>query len=167
LHPCDSIMIAMLDASVLNLSIFQELDRSKVNLIAPILEACDFPENTTIFRQDQEASFLYILTSGEVVVRYKPYDGEELTIAHVCPQGVFGWSAALGRPKYTSSAYSPVASKAIRIRVDRLQRFCEKNPGLGMILLDKLASGIAERLKSTHDEVLDLLTRGLVFKPEK
>jgi CRP/FNR family transcriptional regulator, cyclic AMP receptor protein len=157
----------MLDVGSFNLTIFRELDRSKINLIAPILEICDFPENSTIFRQDQEALFLYILIYGEVIVRYKPYDGEELTIAHVCPEGVFGWSAALRRPKYTSSAYCPIASKAIRIRVDRLQRFCERNPGLGMILLDKLASGIAERLKSTHDEVLDLLTRGLVFKPEK
>ena len=58
----------------------------------------------------------------------------------------------LGRPKYTSSAYCSSDSKAIRIRVERLKRFCERNSELGMILLDRLASGIAERLQSTHDE---------------
>jgi CRP/FNR family transcriptional regulator, cyclic AMP receptor protein len=160
-------MIAMLDINPYDLSILHGLDRSQITQILPILETCVFSENTTVFRQDQDALYLYILTFGEVTVRYKPYDGEELTIAHVCPEGVFGWSAALGRPKYTSSAYCSSACKAIQIRVDRLQRFCERNPDLGMILLDRLASGIAERLRSTHDEVLALLTRGLVFLPEK
>jgi CRP-like cAMP-binding protein len=156
----------MLDMNPFDLPILQGLDHAQINLILPILETCVLPENSMVFQQGQDALFLYILTIGEVVVRYKPYDGDELTIAHVCPEGVFGWSAALRRPTYTSSAYCLADSKAVRIRVDRLQRFCERNHDLGMILLDRLASGIAERLRSTHDEVLDLLTRGLVFSPE-
>ncbi len=156
----------MLDINPYDLSILHGLDHSQINLILPILETCLFPENTKVFEQGQDAMFLYILTSGEVAVRYKPYDGEELTIAHVCPEGVFGWSAALRRPAYTSSAYCLAESRAIRIRIERLQQFCERNRDLGMILLDRLASGIAERLRSTHDEVLDMLTRGLVFSPE-
>ena len=160
-------MIAMLDVNPFELALLRGFDKSQINLILPILETCDLPENAIVFKQDQEALFLYVLITGEVIVRYKPYDGEELTIAHVSPEGVFGWSAALGRPKYTSTAYCSSNSKAIRIRVDRLKRFCERNSELGMILLDRLASGIAERLRSTHDEILDLLTRGLVFTPEK
>jgi CRP/FNR family transcriptional regulator, cyclic AMP receptor protein len=156
-------MIIMFEVNPYQLSIFNGLDHLQIGRIAPILESCFFDENSIIFHQDQDAQFLYILLIGEVIVRFKPYDGEELTIAHVCPEGVFGWSAALGRPKYTSSAYSHHASKAVRIKVDRLKKFCERNPDLGMILLDRLASGIAERLRSTHDEVLDLLIRGLVI----
>jgi CRP/FNR family cyclic AMP-dependent transcriptional regulator len=159
-------MVTMLDVNPYDLSILNGLDNSQINLILPLLETCVFPENTLVFEQGQDALFLYILVVGEIIVRYKPYDGEELTIAHVCPQGVFGWSSALGRSKYTSSAFCLAESKAIRFRKDRLQLFCERNPDLGMILLDRLASGIAERLRSTHDEVLDLLTRGLVFSSE-
>lgn len=157
----------MLDVASRNLQILNGLDRSQANLIRPILHPCDFKENETIFQQNQTASFLYILTSGEVVVRYKPYDGEELTIAHVSPEGVFGWSAALGRPTYTSSAYSTRNSQTVRIQVRQLQQFCGHNPELGMIVLDKLASGIAERLRSTHDEVLALLLQGLEYPSEK
>jgi CRP/FNR family transcriptional regulator, cyclic AMP receptor protein len=160
-------MIFMLDVNPQKLTLLDGLERDQVSLLLPILETCHFEENIPIFKQGQETSFLYILLSGEVVVRYKPYDGDELTIANVLPEGVFGWSAALGRTRYTSSAYSVTESKTIRIRVERLQSFCERNPEVGMILLDKLASGIAERLRSTHDEVLALLTRGLVFPLEK
>jgi CRP-like cAMP-binding protein len=159
-------MIAMLEVNPFKLSLLRGLDRSQINLILPILETCTFSQNTTIFRQDQEAFFLYILTFGEVSVRYKPYDGDELTIANVSPEGVFGWSAALGRPRYTSSAYTKTACGAVRIRVDRLQQFCDRNHDLGLILLDRLASGIAERLRSTHDEVLALLTHCLVVSTE-
>jgi len=157
----------MLDDNFYDLPILHGLDRSQKTQILPILESCVFAENTMVFQQDQEAFFLYILTFGEIIIRFKPYDGEELTIAHIYPDGVFGWSAILGRPNYTSSAYCSSASKAIRIRADQLQQFCERNPEPGMILLDRLASGIALRLRSTHDEVLALLTRGLIFSPER
>ncbi|MEI8131699.1 MAG: Crp/Fnr family transcriptional regulator [Leptolinea sp.] len=157
----------MLEANQNNLPILLGLDPSQISQIQTILESCMFAENSMVFQQDQEAFFLYILTFGEVIIRFKPYDGEELTIAQIYPEGIFGWSAVLGRPHYTSSAYCSSAATAIRIRADLLQQFCERNPELGMILLDRLASGIALRLKSTHAEVLAMLTRGLIITPER
>jgi CRP-like cAMP-binding protein len=157
----------MLQKNLYNLSIFEGLDHDRIDPILPLIEPCTFPENFQVFQQDLVASHFYILLEGEVVVKYKPYDGEELVIARIYPQDVFGWSAALGRPKYTSSAYTTSSSTAVRIPVEKMQRFCENNSKLGMILLERLASGIAHRLQSTHDEVLELLTRGMDFVPEK
>ncbi len=149
------------------MELFKGLDEKSVSLLIPLMEVCHFPEHFMVFRQDTEASYFFILLEGEVVVKYKPYDGEELIIAHICPQDVFGWSAALRRPQYTSSAYTEYPSTAVRVEVANLQKFCENNARLGMIVLERLSSGIANSLRSTRDEVLALLMRGMEFVPDK
>ena len=63
--------------------------------IRPLKPAC-LPRDTHVFEQGQLSDYLYILTSGKVIIRYKPYDGPPLTVATIGPGGVFGWSAALG-----------------------------------------------------------------------
>jgi hypothetical protein len=48
-----------------------------------------------------------------------------------------------------------------------MQQFCHSNPQLGKMIMEKLAMGIAFRLKSTYDDVLALLTHGMEILPEK
>lgn len=165
-HSPSSNMDFMFQKKLWNLSIFNGWDQRNIDLILPLLEPCTFPDQYRIFQQDAAAEAFFILLEGEVVVKYKPYDGEALTIARICPEDVFGWSAALGRPKYTSSAYTASPCSAVRIQVQHLQEFCKNHPDLGMILLERLASGIADRLRSTYDEVLALLTHGMEFSPK-
>jgi len=154
-------MNTMLDKNLYNMVLFSNLNRDQIRLVFPILESRLFPKDTLIFQQGTEASYFYILLSGEVVVKYKPYDGESLVIGHICPEDLFGWSAALGRPTYTSSAYAVLPCEAVRISVAQMRDFCENNPVLGRQILERMASGIAFRLRSTYDEVLGLLTRGM------
>jgi CRP-like cAMP-binding protein len=151
----------MLEKNFYEMALFSGFNRDQINQIIPILEPCLLTKETLIFQQGTEASHFYILLSGEVVVKYKPYDGEALVIGHICPEDLFGWSAALGRPKYTSSAYSVTPGEAVRISVAQMRQFCENNPILARQILERMASGIASRLRSTYEEVLGLLTRGM------
>jgi CRP-like cAMP-binding protein len=114
-----------------------------------------------IFEQGASAKYLYILQVGEVLVRFKPYDGPALTVARILPQGVFGWSAALGRDAYTSAAVTALPSEAYRIRASDLRTLCERVPDTGAIFLDRLAGVIAERLQNTHSEILTMLNQGI------
>ncbi|GAP22385.1 Crp/Fnr family transcriptional regulator [Leptolinea tardivitalis] len=165
--PPSSNMIFMPFRNLHQLELFKGLEMSQIDLILPLMEPCTFENGIQIFAQETRASHFFILLEGEVVVKYKPYDGEELVIAHICPEDVFGWSAALGRQTYTSSAYASKPSSAVCVEVEKLKVFCQNNPELGMLLLKRLASGIAFRLRTTNNEILDLLTRGMVTVPEK
>lgn len=144
-----------------DLSFFQGFTPQQIEEILPILDLIPCGKNAVIFQQGQSTDYLYILEKGEVVVQYKPYDGPALVVARIHPGGVFGWSAALGRDVYTSAAVTIEASETIRIRKDSLQEFCSRHPKTGKILLERLASVISERLKSTHNEVLNILTNGV------
>jgi len=140
--------------------IFMGLDSSQISQLLPYMVECRFTRDSVIFEQGASAEYLYILLAGEVIVQYKPYDGPSLIVAHVEPGGVFGWSAALGREVYTSGTIAVVDSLAYRIRGSNLSVICREHPETGRILLERLASSIAERLRSTHTQILEILSQG-------
>lgn len=113
------------------------------------------------FQQDQPADRLYLLVSGRVEIRFKPDDGEALTVSVIEAGGVFGWSAALGRSSYTSGAVCTADGRCLSIRGRDLRRVCQDHPATGVILLERLAELIALRLTSTHDHVMELLRQGV------
>ena len=151
----------MLRQDYAQLSIFAGLDGNQISQLTPFMVECQFPKDFVIFEQGRPAEYLYILLTGEVVVRYKPYDGPPLNVAHIQPGGVFGWSAALRRDLYTSDAIAMQDSNAYRIRGSSLPVIRAKYPETGQILLERLASVIAQRLQSTHTQVLGILTQGM------
>lgn len=144
------------------LPIFKDLDENQVMLLRGLFVPCDVYANDKIFTQDTPADNLFIVVTGEVVVNFKPYDGPLITVARVQPGGVVGWSAALGSRMYTSSAEAVAYSQLLRVRGTELRAFCTQMPELGEVILDRLASLIAERLRNTHTHVLALLRNGLL-----
>ncbi len=143
------------------LSIFSGLDAEQISQLSRFIDECQFPKDYLIFEQGQPADRLYILLSGEVTIRYKPYDGPPLVVARIEPGGVFGWSAALRREIYTSGAESVQESVAYSLRGENLNVLCDQYPQTGKIFLERLASVIVERLSSTHTQVLGILTQGI------
>jgi CRP-like cAMP-binding protein len=99
-------------------------------------------------------------------VRFKPYDGPELTVARILPGGVFGWSAAMGHNTYTSGAVATQECEVVRIRGDRLHQLCQDHPEIGVVVLERLAGVIAERLRSTYNQILTILTNGMDLNDE-
>jgi CRP/FNR family transcriptional regulator, cyclic AMP receptor protein len=147
--------------------IFLGFDEMQLEFLDPFVELCHFVKGQVIFEQGQAATFMYILRQGEVIIQYKPYDAPLLTVSRIEPGGVFGWSAALGRVEYTSAAIAVVDSAAYQLRGEGLSRICDLYPETGVVILGRLASVIAERLQSTHSQILSLLSQGLYGDCEK
>lgn len=143
------------------LSIFAGLDGNQISQLSPFMLEVQLHRDQVVFEQGNPAEYLYILLAGEVTIHYKPYDGPPLTVARIEPGGVFGWSAALRRDVYTSGAFAVQDSLAYRIRGTNLPVICNQYPETGKILLERLAGVIAERLRSTHTQVLGILTQGM------
>jgi CRP-like cAMP-binding protein len=144
------------------LSLFAELTPAQTERIEPMLESARFRAGQTLFQQGQPADYLYMLESGVVRVEHKPFDGPTLTVARIQPGGIFGWSAALKRPEYTSGAVAEQDGLAVCMRAEMLGRLCQADPELGCLLLGRLAEAIAERLCSTYNEILGILCTGMV-----
>jgi len=141
--------------------LFTGLSNQDVELLSKSFSPASFPSGTVIFRQGDKASRLYVLLSGHVSIQFKPHDGEVLTVAEISPGDVFGWSAALGRDAYTSCAVATANSEALSIRGQDLRDLCKTHPETGVLILERLATVIAERLKNTHQKVVELLWQGV------
>jgi CRP-like cAMP-binding protein len=137
------------------------LEADEVELLATRFNQETVPAGAVVFPQDARAEKLYVVLSGRVEIRFKPYDGEVLTVAELTDGGVLGWSAALGRRRYTSSAVAVEDSRLLSIRGQVLRRLCETHPETGVVILERLAEVIAERLRSTHEHVVKMLQEGM------
>jgi CRP-like cAMP-binding protein len=147
--------------SIHQLTIFQDLDSLQLTQLEPIFVPNEFRAGDRIFSQGEKAISLYLILAGEVEVHFKPDDGPQLTVARVQTGGIVGWSAALGRPCYTSSVDCATDCQFLRVYRDDLSRLCQQEPELSRLVLERLAIVIAERLRNTHAQVLALLEQGM------
>ena len=143
------------------LTFFTGLQNADIQLLAPYFAPQAWVAGTIIFEQADYAEYLYLVVSGEVTIRYKPHDGPVMTVTRVLPGGIFGWSAAMNNPAYTSGAVCSLDSEVLRIRGTDLRTLCEKHLELGKIILDRLAGVIAERKHSQQRQVTTILANGM------
>lgn len=143
------------------LSFFEGLSAADVRLLTPYFRSQFFPADTVIFEQGDIAESLYLVVKGEILIRYKPDDGPMMTVTRVQQGGVFGWSAALGNVAYTSGAMCTTDCEVLQVRGEDLRAICEKHPGVGKVILDRLANVISERWQSRRTQVTSLLAKGI------
>ena len=149
-------MVRMIQQVLAQLPIFKDLSPEQLDTLAPLIQPCSFEKDAVIFEQGDPTRYLYIVIKGEVSIHYKPYDSTESVVMRIQPGGVFGWSAALGRLSYTSTAVSVEACNVYCLSGNDLRRLCEKYPDTGKILLEQLANVVAEH-RITHEPVVSML----------
>ena len=144
-----------------SLPVFQGTSIELQSQLTPLITLCHIPQGTTIFKQGEAANYLFIVESGQVEIIFKPFDGPALTVSHLGRGDIFGWSSTLGRKGYTSAAQALSDCEAYRLNGKELQQLCEDHPESGVVILDRLASAIAERLECTHTEIMGILNQGM------
>lgn len=150
----------MVTQTLQTLPLFKDLAREQLKLLQPLITPISLKTDQVIFEQGEVAKYLYIVVKGEVVVRYKAYDGPIITVARVSPGGVVGWSAALGREVYTSAAICVQDCTIYRISGNALRQLCEQHAEAGAAILDRLASVISEGPSDTHGHIMNMLASG-------
>jgi CRP-like cAMP-binding protein len=150
-----------------DLSLFKDFSATQFNALRPLFLPKHEPAGAVIFEQGDPAEYLYIVVEGEINIRFKPDDGPAIIVARVRPEGVVGWSAALGSPMYTSAAICTTECQMLRVRSQDLRQLCEQDPETATLLLERLATVIAERLRNTHHHVMALLEQGLRIRMHK
>lgn len=143
------------------LPLFRGLEEDHLALMRSLFERVKFAAGTTMIEQGATADFLYLVEQGKVAICYKPYDGERITLSHVEAGGLFGWSAVVGNPQYTSSGVAVEDVNAVRIRGSDLRRLCAEHPAAGKAILDRLADAVSSRWKDAHAQIRAALKNGM------
>ena len=140
---------------------FSDLGSADLKIIAPLFSARTFSANAVIFEQGERATCLYLLTRGEVVIRYKPYDGETMTLNRIRPGGVFGWSAVLGNETYSSSVACIEPSETLVVCGDNLRTLLVEHPQTGRLVLDRLARAVSSRWVNAQAQIKEMLNASI------
>jgi CRP/FNR family transcriptional regulator, cyclic AMP receptor protein len=144
-----------------SLAFFTGLCATDIQRLAPYFAPQAWVAGTVVFEQGDFAEYLYLVVSGEVTIRFKPEDGPIMTVTRVQPGGIFGWSAAMGNPAYTSAAVCSLDSEMLHIRGSDFRMLCEKHPALGQIILERLSAIMTERQQSRQSLVNSMLANGM------
>lgn len=142
--------------------LFQDLEADQLALLEPLFELYTCPPDTVIFEQGDLAAHLYLILDGIAAIQYKPYDGPPILVTHLRPGDIFGWSAVVGSPYYTSGILSESALTAIRIRGATLRHLCLQHPETGRSVLERLARAVSARWKNARTQVQSMLDNGMV-----
>jgi CRP-like cAMP-binding protein len=146
---------------------FEDLDEASLQLLEPIFHRFNCAAGTVVFDQGDPAIYLYLLQRGTVIVRYKPYDGPLLNLTQIPAGGVFGWSAVVGNPAYTSGAVAKEDVEAIRVRGADLRGLAVRYPEVGRIILDKLAAKVSTRWKDSNRQAREILEQAISAEKQK
>lgn len=143
--------------SLPSIPLFQDLEPVQTDLLKPLFEQFTCASETAIFEQGSPASYLYLLIKGGVAIRYKPYDSPPIVLTRLRAGDVFGWSAVIGSPNYTSSIISETQIECIRIKGIDLRTLIREHPETGKRIVDRLARIVSSRWKNAHAQVQSLL----------
>ena len=141
--------------------LFHDVDAQHLALLRPLFERTSFRTGTTVFEQGDKADYLYLIERGVLQISYRPYDGEKITITHLEVGGLFGWSAVVGSPEYTSSGVAVEDLDVIRVHGSDLRKLCSEHPDAGRVILDRLANAVSARWKDAHEQVRTILKNAM------
>jgi CRP/FNR family transcriptional regulator len=143
---------------------FSGLGEEYLALLDPLCEPYSCRAGDVVFKQGTPTDYLYLISRGRVEISFKPYDGMALTISHVGPGELCGWSAVVRSREYTSSAIAIEDLDAIRIHGSDLHKLCTEHPNAGVDILNCLADLVSSRWKDAHQQVRAIITQGMKSK---
>lgn len=148
-------------AELTRFPLFKDLSSADLKILAPLFNVRRYPAGAIVIEQGEKADCLYLLTQGEVVIRYKPYDGEPINLNRIRTGGVFGWSAVLGNPVYSSSVICNTECEVLVICENDLRQLQEFHPQTGHLVLDRLARAVSSRWVNAQKQVKAMINNGV------
>jgi CRP-like cAMP-binding protein len=143
-----------IEAILLKIPVFQELTPRELKTIQRILHQREYKQDEVIFAEGDIGLGMYIIEKGIVQITCK---NERHILAELADGDFFGELALLDDAPRSASAVAKTPSTLLCFFKPELLDLIERNPKLGSKILFRLAWTIGERLKSTNEQVKDLM----------
>jgi CRP-like cAMP-binding protein len=135
---------------------FAGLDEPALRLIAGCTRLVRMTEGEFLLREGAAAESFYVVRHGRVAIEtHEPGNGVR-TIDTVDDGGVVGWSWLVPPYRWLFDARAVDPTVALHVNAACLRDKCEADPRLGYVLLQRVASGLHERLHAARVRMLDL-----------
>ncbi len=139
---------------------FGGLDDAQLKAIAMIADEVDCQTGATLFENDQAATALYLLLTGNVELfdvvtdRIDPALRKEFYVSDINPGEIIGISALVEPHRYTATARVVSPSCLLKMDAVALRALCEANPPMAANLMRQIARVAMERLHDTRVQLV-------------
>jgi len=127
-------------------------------LIGSLAATCEikaYKAGDHIFEQGEHGARFHIIADGQVLLQRSVNIGNRTATWPLGLLGkgrIMGWSALLYGPRYlTSSAICQKPTRVISIEGFSLRSVLEKEPSIGLRVMDRLACMLGERLRAAYN----------------
>jgi CRP/FNR family transcriptional regulator, cyclic AMP receptor protein len=144
------------ESRLLDLAFMQGFSTAHLHQIAQVATLVQWDTGTSVFREGDRDSFLYVIEEGRVAIEIAVPGRGRVVILTVGAGEVFGWSSMFRERPKTASARTIEAAKAFALDASRLRELCDADPQLGYLLTRRILDVVSERLKATRMQLLDI-----------
>lgn len=138
-----------------SVEVFEGLDDSKLAGIRQHCREKEFRQNEKLFSEGEAATCLWIVSKGQVDLRFDLPDrptSTKNTISSIFKFMTFGWSSLVAPNKYRLSAYCATANcKVIQIDREKLVEAFKADSRIGYVVMSNLVKIIGERFNQMQD----------------
>jgi CRP/FNR family transcriptional regulator, cyclic AMP receptor protein len=143
-----------IETILLKIPVFHELTPHELKTIQRILHQREYKQSEVIFAEGDIGLGMYIIEKGIVQIGCK---NEHHILAELVEGDFFGELALLDDAPRSASAVAKTSASLLCFFKPDLLDLIERNPKLGSKILFRLAWTIGERLKSTNQQVKELM----------
>jgi CRP-like cAMP-binding protein len=143
-----------IESILLKIPVFQELTPRELKTIRRILHQREYRPAEVIFAEGDIGLGMYSIEKGIVQIACK---NEHHILAELVAGDFFGELALLDDAPRSASAVAKTPATLLCFFKPELLDLIERNPKLGSKILFRLAWTIGERLKSTNEQVKELM----------
>jgi CRP/FNR family transcriptional regulator, cyclic AMP receptor protein len=118
-----------------------------------------YEQNSVICNEGDESRKLYLVEEGQVAVQSELGRGMRIPITIVSEGQVFGWSVLVPPHKLTATVTASSKTKVLAIEREPLLSLMQKDPSLGLTIMQNIASIVASRLRNLELEMVGMVQR--------
>ena len=139
-----------------DLGFLSDVAEEHLQRLAESAKVVDFPTDTTIFREGEPASQIFLIVHGNVSLEICAPGVGCRRILTVSDGELLSWSPVLEQTRLTATARVLVPTRAIEFSGRQVLALCEHNPRFGYEFMRCAALALAKRLTATRMQLLDV-----------
>ena len=124
--------------------------------IAEIVVQVHEPPGAILFREGGPADAIWVVCSGSLALDIQVPSRGAVPVLTLGPRDMLGWSALVGDGAMTTTATVTADAQLLRLPAGKLRTLCDSDHTLGYAVMGNLARALANRLRGTRLQLLDL-----------
>ncbi|TQV86138.1 cyclic nucleotide-binding domain-containing protein [Exilibacterium tricleocarpae] len=140
------------------LSLFEGLDRLRLEKVAALFTLVDIPVDTELLREGGQADYFYVLLEGRVAlsVSIPGRAHYETTVSTLSKGQLVGWSALLPDGVWQASAHTLKPCRLLRVTATAVRDLCEADHEIGYRIMKNALAAVGQRLAGSRLQFLDI-----------